>query len=337
MKSCFGAVHCFSLVAAVLFFTSTSFARGTRAWTYQELYDEADLVLMCTASAPVCTENTDNFRRKYLQQLESNLDVHAVLKGTMNEKTITLVHFRFRDDIELFPGNGPTFVVLETKPHPDTKDPRRKPLYLLFLRSRTDRKYEFVSGNRDPVVSAMRLSPDFHPSMKRQIGRIVDTYRYRNNPKIIPPWERWEFKYSVKSVSDYAALLDQFKIELGAVERKSPIIEYARNLSSAKPFCRKGSRDEELRYFVLSADGDPMYALMQSLLNKAGVNTSNRLLAHFYSHEVFADLLAIEKQSLGKREEAEVRKTVFEVRKAGDKYEFHVLSHEFLSATPTPR
>lgn len=152
-----------TLLVGLVFFTSHVFARGNRAWTYQELYDEADLVVMCTALPPARTENTDKFKPAFLQQLESVLEVHAMLKASMYRKRIKLVHFEYREDIEFGLGNGPGFVALETKRSPGKAG--KKPLYLLFLRSRTDGRYEPVSGNMDPEESVMQLLSE--PTIRR--------------------------------------------------------------------------------------------------------------------------------------------------------------------------
>lgn len=110
--------------------------RPVRIWTQQELFDEADLVVIVTSSDPKKTENTDDFLPNYLQRLESELAVHSVLKGNIasTKTSVTFVHFRYRDDIETTLGNGPSFAVMGTKPTKSPRVPDQKPMYLLYLR-----------------------------------------------------------------------------------------------------------------------------------------------------------------------------------------------------------
>ena len=50
-------------------------------WTQQELFDEADIVVVAAASEPKKTENADAFLPEFLQQYETELEVKSVLKG----------------------------------------------------------------------------------------------------------------------------------------------------------------------------------------------------------------------------------------------------------------
>lgn len=147
---------------------------------------------------------------------------------------------------------------------------------------------------------------------------------------VIPPWERWEIRFSTASTDDYAKQLDFFEIELGALHRTTPNIEYARNLSAARPPRSKGTRGNEPRLYFIHPKSGPLVSLTTALLNKAGVATDKRYLAQFYSNDAFNRLLAVEKASLGNRSLATVRKTIFGVQPAGSGYQFHVIRHEFL-------
>ncbi len=156
---------------------SPSVARPVRDWTQQELFDEADTVVVATSSEPRKTENSDAFLPEYLQQYESELDVESVLKSKEGEpviqdkakkKGIKFVHFRYRADLKSTLGNGPSFAVMGTAAVSVAHGAPTKPQYLLYLRKRKDGRYEPVSGNMDPVDSIVRLLvfPEFDPALK---------------------------------------------------------------------------------------------------------------------------------------------------------------------------
>jgi len=154
---------------------SSATARPVRNWTQQQLFDEADIVVVATASERKKTENSDDFLTDHLQQYETELDVKSVLKGkgvepaitdkvdkeNPNPKVIKFVHFRYRADAKSTLGNGPSFAVL--KPITETKGGSANvPQYLLYLRKRKDGRYEPVTGNMDPKESIFRLVPHPH-------------------------------------------------------------------------------------------------------------------------------------------------------------------------------
>jgi len=149
---------------------------------------------------------------------------------------------------------------------------------------------------------------------------------------VIPPWERWQIKFATSSAEDYGKQLDFFKVELGAINRNTPNVDYARDVSTA-PKKRKGTRDQEPRiYFVHTASG-ALVGLTRQLLEKAGIATENRYLAQFYSNEARAQLEAVENAALGRRSLSTVRKTVFGVRPAGSGFEFFVVRQDFIPGT----
>jgi hypothetical protein len=154
---------------------SSALARPIREWTQQELFDEADVVLVVTAGEPRKTDNSDGFLPEYLQQYESELEVKSVLKvkdeepafkKVLDKKTIKFVHFRYRQDSKLPLANGPSFAVMGTTSLANGK-PTRPPQYLLYLRRRKDGRYEPVSGNMDPADSIIRLLvfPEHDPAL----------------------------------------------------------------------------------------------------------------------------------------------------------------------------
>lgn len=154
-----------SLLFPVILATMLS-ARPVRVWTQQELFDESDFVAIVTADRPVSVPNTHEFLTddkhldEYLQQHETTLTVHAVLKGNRALKTVTLVHFLKRSSVKWGMGNGPKYIWMATSSNDE--QPNRlelKPKYLVYLRSRADSKFDPVTGQMDPADSVVRLIP----------------------------------------------------------------------------------------------------------------------------------------------------------------------------------
>ncbi len=147
---------------------------------------------------------------------------------------------------------------------------------------------------------------------------------------VIPPWERWEIRYSTTSVSLYARQLDSFGIELGAAGG-APQVDYASNLARAKPTTRQGPPTEEQRIYMTWKSGK-LREFDELLLKKAGVNTANRVLMQFYSKELVHSMEALEFQNSNGRRPEEWFKTIFGVRATGGAFEFYVIEQFFRKA-----
>lgn len=146
---------------------------------------------------------------------------------------------------------------------------------------------------------------------------------------IIPPWERWEIRYTTSGLDPYARQLDFFKIELAAVGG-TPLVDYAFNLAKAKPDRRTGKPEDEKRmYMTWQNTGGPLAAFDRQLMAKAGVNTQRRLVLQFYPRETELKLLRLEAENARGRDAREFLKTIFGVRAAGGGYEFFVIDQFF--------
>ena len=148
-------------------------------------------------------------------------------------------------------------------------------------------------------------------------------------PPTIPAWERWEIKFTTTSVKEYARQLDFFEIELAAINRKKPTLDYASHLSTAKPTRRVGRRQDEPRLYFVHSGTSALKEMTRRLLTDAGIDSSDRFLAQFFPKAAQESLLAVEKASLGDRPLAKVTKTVFGIRPAKMAYEFYVIHHDF--------
>lgn len=140
--------------------------------------------------------------------------------------------------------------------------------------------------------------------------------------------QRWIVEFADKGdLESYAAQLDFFGIELGAMFQVDGRLVYMSNMSAEKPTTREikeGVAGSEQRLFMNWADGseDRRQADVE-LFQKAGMDVLAAGILHFYTSET-ETLMATIEQEFGGHTAAEIRKTYFRVRKAGNGYEFFV-------------
>jgi len=147
---------------------------------------------------------------------------------------------------------------------------------------------------------------------------------------VVPPWERWEIRYTTASLEEYARQLDYFGIELGAVGG-SKLIDYVFNLSRNPPSHRQGPSKEEKRVYLTWRSGTLREFDLQ-LLARAGVATQGRIVMQFIPEEVYNELHRLEFENAGDRPPTEWLRTIFGVRPAGRGFEFYIISQTFRSA-----
>ena len=145
----------------------------------------------------------------------------------------------------------------------------------------------------------------------------------------IPAWERWEIQMAADTLPEYARRLDFFKVELGVAGGGKPNVDYISALSSPKPRLRTGAPKDEKRLRFLHRSGQLRDA-DRALAAKAGVNTAGRVVFQFYDQQTYNTLLRLENAKMGKRRIKEVKRTVFGVRQTGQRYEFYVISQEYI-------
>jgi hypothetical protein len=129
-------------LAVILISTGIVGARMVRMWSYQELLDKSDLVVIATATGTNDTnEHLNNFQGFVGQPaigVETKFEVSAVLKGDKTPKELVLHHFHAD---RLTVPNGPGFVSF---------DPAKKRTFLLFLVREADGRYASAVGQTDP-------------------------------------------------------------------------------------------------------------------------------------------------------------------------------------------
>jgi hypothetical protein len=123
-------------------------ARVVRTWSYQELLDKSDLVVIATPTATNDTKEHIGLPGYNIQPVigvETKFEVSAVLKGDKSLKILVLHHYR-ADAIKV--PNGPGFVSF---------DPAKERTFLLFLVREADGRYAPAFGQIDPRLCGINV------------------------------------------------------------------------------------------------------------------------------------------------------------------------------------
>lgn len=143
----------------MLFFVGvTADGRIVRPWTYQEMFDQADLVVVASV---VSTKDTDE--RTTFRDFRPELDVVGVvtelttllaLKGGKGITTFQLHHYRLQsEDLRETLADGPDLV----------RPTGRNQCFLMFLVKEQDGRYSPVGGQTDPGgISVLELNGAAH-------------------------------------------------------------------------------------------------------------------------------------------------------------------------------
>ena len=139
---------------------------------------------------------------------------------------------------------------------------------------------------------------------------------------------RWYVQFADRgNLESYARQLDFFGIELGALFLAEERLIYMTNLASPNPQTREvKTGDDEKRLFMNWQGGDRIKA-DRELFEKARIDASAATILHFYPAETENAMARLEMNFAG-RQPQEIRKTYFQVRKAGNGYEFYVTSQK---------
>lgn len=136
----------------------------------------------------------------------------------------------------------------------------------------------------------------------------------------------WIVEFADKGDLDsYAAQLDFFGIELGLLLKEESRLIYLSQMSQANPTQREVRTGEgEKRLFLNWQDGsqDRVKADME-LFKKAGLDAGNGVILHFYPPAT-EQMLAQLEVSYGNQQPSAIRRTYFQVRRAGSGFEFVV-------------
>src|SRR2546427_8348483 len=125
-------------------------AREMTSWSYQELYDQADLVVI---AKPISTQ--DASEKAVLPNISPDVHVvgsstefaiSVVMKGDKSLKKCALHHYRLTNPKEMMI-NGPMLASF---------DPEQHTRFLLFLHREADGRYSPVSGQTDPTLFSVQ-------------------------------------------------------------------------------------------------------------------------------------------------------------------------------------
>lgn len=162
---------------------STGWARKVESWPYERLFQESDLIVIATATRnEPCDEvwPEDDFSMDRFVGTETVFKVQSVLKGGTPD-SVRVIHFSYKQGAALY-DNGPGLMTFLTEPVVTApKKPGHdsgvlqgrvavverlvnQPEYLLFLKKRSDGRYEAVSGQMDSAFSVRTIS---HPGETR--------------------------------------------------------------------------------------------------------------------------------------------------------------------------
>ena len=148
-----------NFLVLVLLLATASFAeaRVSEAWSYQDLYDRADLVVL-----GVVTSTTDTTEATILPNMRPDVHVFGVstefriggiLKGDAHLKSCVLHHYRLANPDSVLQ-DGPVLVSFDVTPQRH---------YLLFLTREADGRYKPVAGQMDSAKSIFKLDSAFPP------------------------------------------------------------------------------------------------------------------------------------------------------------------------------
>jgi len=128
--------------------TGSASARVVRHWSYQELLDKSDLVVIATPLATTDTEERIDLPGLAAQRVvgvETEFAVFVVLKGDKSLKKFSLHHYR-ADGMMMVP-NGPSLVSFT----PGEKT------FIAFLVREADGRYAPTVGQVDPGMQGIHV------------------------------------------------------------------------------------------------------------------------------------------------------------------------------------
>jgi hypothetical protein len=125
-------------------------ARIVRTWSYQEMFDKADLVVIASVVSTKDTkERTTLLNDVNVVGVFTEFKSLLILKGPKTVPTFQLRHYRLQSENDEKIVNGPDLVRIG--PH--------HPVFLLFLTKDRDGRYSPLTGQTDPATfSVLRLN-----------------------------------------------------------------------------------------------------------------------------------------------------------------------------------
>lgn len=148
---------------------------------------------------------------------------------------------------------------------------------------------------------------------------------------IVPRFERWQLKFTAKSLTGYATQLDHFGIELAAIGGQ-PGVDYAFDFVGSPKKRRGAGGESEQRLYFRWTDVTEFTEYDRQLLQQAGVPLSGRIVLMFISKELEEQLYQREMayaQEKGYDHPRYIASTVFEVQPVRGGFEFVVIDQRY--------
>jgi hypothetical protein len=138
----------------------------------------------------------------------------------------------------------------------------------------------------------------------------------------------WEVRFNATTIELYAAQLDFFGIELGAIGGGKKTVDYASKFAQPNPVTRSAPGDAEKRRYLVWRKGKLADA-DKSLLQKAKIDTNGRVILQFLPEQVELQMRALEAEHAKGKRLDEIRRTAFGVKPVGGGYEFFVAEQDY--------
>lgn len=138
----------------------------------------------------------------------------------------------------------------------------------------------------------------------------------------------WEVRFNGTTLELYAAQLDFFGIELGAIGGGKKMVDYASKLAQPNPVTRSAPGDAEKRRYLLWRKG-PLAAADKTLLQKAKIDTTGRIILQFLPEPVELQMRTLEAEYAKGKKLSQIRRTAFGVKSTGAKFEFFVAEQDY--------
>jgi hypothetical protein len=157
MLTCSTLRQVFRILLVVVILVNPAPARILdRSWTYQEMFDKADLVVIATASGTKDTGERTTLKVR-VKGVETEFTVAVTLKGQKDVRVFLLHHYQVESEDPLSVQEIPLLVSIP---------PGQHPTFLLFLIKEKDGRYAPVTGQTDPAVfSVLKLNGAVDPAV----------------------------------------------------------------------------------------------------------------------------------------------------------------------------
>ena len=128
-----------------------------------------------------------------------------------------------------------------------------------------------------------------------------------------PRHERWEIQFPPgNTIDSYARQLDFFKMELGVIGEADKVT-YLSSVAAPTPAVRSAAAADDKRLYLIWQRG-AMREAAQELATRAKIDAAGKVLAHFCSSEVEAQLAQIEDDFARQKGIRRIRKTIFGIK-----------------------